>query len=166
MNTRIPHIATVFLQAVGVIVGIGMAAALLIEPLFEGRNAHASLFAVYVADPFLVYAYAGSVPFFLALSRIVALLGYAKSDKIFSPEALRALRTIRSCALLTILIVTGAITFLSLAAQSSNDDPAGAFALGILACGICLVTAAIAAVCERVVQRGMRNAPTTRIAVR
>lgn len=42
---------------------------LLGEPLLEGRNAHANLFAVYFKDPFLAFVYLGSVPFFVGLHR-------------------------------------------------------------------------------------------------
>ena len=57
--------STIFLQIVIVLIGIGAVALLLWEPQIEGRNAHATLFEIYFKDPFLAYAYIGSIPFFV-----------------------------------------------------------------------------------------------------
>ena len=57
----------IILQATVVLIGMAALAFLLWEPLVEGRNAHATLFEVYFEDPFLAYAYIGSLPFFIAL---------------------------------------------------------------------------------------------------
>src|SRR6476659_2809440 len=90
--------ATVFLRAVLVLIGVGALAFLLWEPHVEGRNAHATLFAIYFKDPFLAYAYIGSIPFFVGLYHGFKVLGYAGSDKEFSRSAVRSLRTIKFCA--------------------------------------------------------------------
>lgn len=47
--------ATLFLRAVLALADIGALALLLREPKIEGRNAHATLFAIYFNDPFLAY---------------------------------------------------------------------------------------------------------------
>src|SRR5215467_394563 len=91
--------ATIFLQAVIVLVGIGALAFLLWEPHVEGRNAHATLFEIYFKDPFLAYAYVASIPFFVALYQAFKVLGYPGQNKVFSPEAVKALRTIKYCAI-------------------------------------------------------------------
>src|SRR3954447_11636021 len=75
--------ATVFLQIVIVLLGIGTLALLLWEPHLEGRNKHATLFEVYFTDSFLVYVYLGSIPFFVALYQAFTVLGYAGQNKIF-----------------------------------------------------------------------------------
>ena len=59
--------STTFLQVVIVLVGIGTLALMLWEPHLEGRNVNATLFQIYFNDPFLVYAYIGSIAFFVAL---------------------------------------------------------------------------------------------------
>ena len=58
-----------FLQAVVVLIGVGVLALLLCEPHLEGRNAHATPFEIYFKDPFLAYVYVASIPFFVALIR-------------------------------------------------------------------------------------------------
>ena len=91
--------STIFLQVVIVLIGIGALALLLWEPHIEGVNAHATLFEMYFKDPFLAYAYIGSIPFFVALYQAFKVLGYAGQNKVFSPAAVKALRTIKYCAL-------------------------------------------------------------------
>src|SRR5215210_9573841 len=87
--------STIFLQVVIVLIGIGALAFMLWEPHLEGRNAHATLFEIYFKDPFLAYAYLASIAFFVALSRAFTLLGYIAQNEAFSPNSVRALRTIK-----------------------------------------------------------------------
>ncbi len=68
--------STIFLQVVIVLIAIGALALMLLEPHLEGRNAHATIFQIYVNDPFLAYAYTGSIAFFVALYQAFKLLGY------------------------------------------------------------------------------------------
>src|SRR2546423_14976255 len=91
--------STIFLQIVIVLIGIGALALLLWEPHIEGRNAHATLFAIYFKDPFLAYAYIASIPFFMGLYQGFKVLGYAGRNKEFSPSVVRSLRTIKYCAI-------------------------------------------------------------------
>ena len=91
--------ATLFLRAVLVLSGTGALALLLWEPHIEGRNAHATPFAIYFEDPFLAYAYIASIPFFVGLYQAFKVLGYAGRNKEFSPSAARSLRTIKYCAI-------------------------------------------------------------------
>src|SRR3989440_12867163 len=107
--------STVFLQVVIVLIGIGTVALLLWEPHIEGRNAHATLFEIYFKDPFLAYAYIGSIPFFVALYQAFKVLGYAAQEKVFSQAAMKALRIIKYCAILIIAFVAGGEVFIMLA---------------------------------------------------
>src|SRR5262245_11054024 len=91
--------STIFLQIVIVLAGIGAVALLLWEPRIEGRNAHATNFEIYFKDPFLAYVYVGSIPFFVALYQAFKVLGYAGENKALSPAAVKALRTIKLCAI-------------------------------------------------------------------
>src|SRR5918995_4177093 len=86
-----------FLKAVLVLIGIGALALMLWEPHIEGRNAHATPFEIYFKDPFLAYAYVASIPLFVGLYQAFRLLGYAGRNREFSPQAVRAVRTIKYC---------------------------------------------------------------------
>jgi len=79
MNPTMNRSLVLLLQVVIVLIGLATLAFLLGEPHFEGRNAHATTFAIYFKDPFLAYVYLGSVPFFIALCRAFAL--FVTSDK-------------------------------------------------------------------------------------
>ena len=142
--------STIFLQAVVVLVGIGAFALLLWEPTIEGRNAHSTLFQTYFNDPFLALVYIGSIPFFVALYQAFKVLRYAGVNKVISPEAVKALRTIKYCALAIIGFVVVEEIFIML--NHGNDDPAGGVAMGVGITFISIVVATAAAVFERTLQ--------------
>src|SRR3954451_20740324 len=99
--------STIFLQVVVVLIGIGALALLLWEPQVEGVNKHATNFEIYFKDPFLALVYAGSIPFFIGLYQAFKVLGYVGRNNVFSPEVVKALRTIKYCALGVIGFVVG-----------------------------------------------------------
>jgi hypothetical protein len=141
-----------FLKAVLVLIGIGALALMLWEPHIEGRNAHATLFEIYFNDPFLAYAYIASISFFVALYQAFKVLGYVGQNQVFTPAAVRALRTIRYCAMAMIgFVVVGEIFIIS----SSSDDHAGGVFMGILIIFPSMVIATAMAVVERVLQNAV-----------
>jgi len=141
-----------FLKAVLVLIGIGALALLLWEPHIEGRNAHATLFEIYFKDPFLAYAYIASIPFFVALYQAFKVLGYAGQNKVFSPAAVRAVRTIKYCAIAIIGFVAVGEIFIML---GNSDDRAGGVFMGILITFPSMVIATAMAVLERVLQNAV-----------
>src|SRR5205085_1522443 len=119
--------------------GLEVSAFLLWEPQVEGRNVHSSQFHVYFHDPFLAFAYLGSIPFFVALYHAFRVLGSA-------PDALRRLRLIRYCAIALIgFIVVGEVVLLR---QESDDRAGGVFMGGLFSAGA-IAMAAVAARAER-----------------
>src|SRR5437764_1654685 len=104
--------STTFLQVVVVLIGIGALAIMLWEPHVEGRNAHATLFEIYFKDPFLAYAYIGSIPFFVALYQAFKVLGYVRQNKTFSQATVKALGTIKYCAIGIIGVVSVGVIFM------------------------------------------------------
>jgi hypothetical protein len=132
-----------------VLIGVGALALLLWEPHLEGRNAHASLFAIYFQDPFLAYVYVGSIPFFVGLVQAFKLLGYAGRNQEFSPSAVRSLRTIKSCAIALIVFVAGAEVIIL---SHTNEDRAGGVFMGVLITFASIVVATTTSVLERTLQ--------------
>jgi len=143
--------STLFLQVVIVLIGIGVLALMLWEPHVEGRNAHATLFEMYFKDPFLAYAYLASIPVFVALSQAFKVLGYVARNKVFSQAAVKAMRTIKNCAIALIVFAAGGEIFIML---NASDDRAGGVFIGILITFGSIVIAAAAAVFESI----LRNA--------
>lgn len=145
--------AIIFLQVVVVLIGIGTLAFLLWEPHIEGRNAHATNFEIYFKDPFLAYAYFASIPFFVLLYQAFKTLGYAGQNKAFSHQAVKALRTIKYCAITIIGFVALGEIFIML--NHGSDDPAGGVFIGILIAFGSVVIATAATVFGQILQNGV-----------
>ena len=136
------------------LVGIGALTFMLLEPHFEGRNAHATLFDIYFKDPFLAYAYLGSIAFYVALFQAFKLLGYIGQDSAFSLNSVRALRTIKYCAIVLVAMIGAAVVYLFIAVRG-KDDIAGGVAMGLSMIFIFAVIAAAAAVFEGLLQNAV-----------
>src|SRR4051794_17654214 len=145
--------STIFLQVVVVLIGIGALALLLWEPQVEGVNAHATNFEIYFKDPFLALVYIGSIPFFVALYQAFKLLGYAGQNKVFSPAAVNALRTIKYCAIAIIGFVAVEEFFIML--NHASDDPAGGVFVGLLITFGSIVIATAAGMFQRILQNAV-----------
>ena len=152
MKMRSLIVPTIFLQGVIVLIGIGALALLLWEPHIEGRNAHATLFEIYFNDPFLAYAYLASMPFFVALYQAFKVLGYIRQNKAFSQATVKALRTIKFCALGIIGFVAVGELFIML---NDSDDRAGGVFIGILITFGSVVSATAVAMFERILQNAV-----------
>jgi hypothetical protein len=144
--------STIFLQVVVVIIGIGVLALMLWEPNLEGRNAHSTLFQVYFNDPFLAYAYTASIAFFTALYQAFKLLGYVRRNEVFSQAAVKALRTIKYCAMTLVAFIVGAEAWIFIVQRGKEDDIAGGVMMGLFMIFVSAVAATAAAVFERTLQ--------------
>ncbi len=155
-HTFIKQYSIRFLQLALVLLGMGALAFLLWEPHLEGRNANAGLLQIYFADPFLAFAYIGSIPFFAALYHGLKVLGYASKNNAYSDAALKALRTIRFCAMLLICFVAvGEIIIL----LNESDDRAGGVFVGILVTFGSLLIAATASFLEQIIRQSAAVKP-------
>jgi len=145
--------STVFLQAVIVLIGIVTLAIMIRLPLTEGRAENLDLFSIYL-DPFILYGYAASIAFFIALYKAFKLLGYIGQNKVFSLNSVKTLRSIKHCAIvLSILIVTAGIYIRVFHAK--DDDPAGFLAICIVTTFVSIIVATAVAVFEKILQNGM-----------
>ena len=144
--------STLFLQIVIVLIGTGVLAFLLWEPHVEGRNAHATLFAIYFKDPFLAYAYVASVPFFVGLYQAFKVLRYAGQNKVFSSAAVKAMRIIKYCAISIIGFVVVSVLFMPFA--DPDDRPPGVVMRVLITFGS-IVIATAAAMFERILQNAV-----------
>ncbi len=144
--------SAIFLQVVIVLIGLGALAFMLGMPHREGQNATATVFEIYFKDPFLAYAYVASIAFFTALYQAFKVLGFAKRNKVFSPEAVKALRTIKYCALAIIGFVVVSVVFMF--HGDPEDRPPGVMMRLIVTFGSVIVATA-AAVFERVLQNAV-----------
>ena len=142
--------STIFLQLVIVLIGIVALGIMIRFPLTEGRATNLDLFSIY-ADPFIIYGYAVSIAFFVALYKAFKLLGYIGQNKVFSLGSVKALRTIKYCAIVLSISIVMAVLFI-MTSHNKDDDPAGFIAMGILTTFISIVIATAAAVFEKTLQ--------------
>ena len=143
--------STAFLQTIIVLIGIAALTFLLWEPHVEGANAHATLFQMYF-NFFCGYAYIASIPFFVALYQAFKVLGYVGQNKVFSPEAVKALRTLKYCALAMIGFVALSVIFMI--GGDREDRPGGIF-MRILITFPSIIVATAAAMFERILQNAV-----------
>lgn len=146
--------ATIFLQILILLLGLGVLTALLLEPQLEGRNVNATQFEIYFKDPFLAYIYVAFVPVFVGLYQAFKILGYARRDEIFSQRSVRALTIIKYCASTTAILFLGAVAYLFIFIRG-EDDIAGGVAMGVFIIFVSAVVATAAAVFERVLQNAV-----------
>lgn len=140
----------VFLKAVVILIALMALAFLIFFPPQEGRARDLDLLSIYL-DPVILYAYAASIVFFTALYKAFELLGLIGQNKIFTPEAVKALRGIRNCA----LILGGSIILLALFIRltlADDEDSAGFTTMSIVLTFATLVVATAAAIFGRVLQ--------------
>jgi hypothetical protein len=142
--------AATFLQAFLVLLGAGALVFMLWEPHLEGRNAHATAMEIYFNDPFLAFAYIGSIPFFIGLYQAFKVAGYLGQGTLFSLPTIKALGTIKFCAWATIgFVAVGEIILL----MQESDDRAGGVVMGL----VIMAASVIVGVMAARFQRGVRN---------
>jgi hypothetical protein len=145
------HGATVFLKLILLLIAIGTLTVLVRFPQTEGRAANLDAISIYT-DPFILYLYIASIPFFVALFQAMRLLGFIEKDEAFSQPAVKAVKTIKYCALATMGFLVVALGWVRFA--SGGDDPAGAVVVGLFL----TLTAVVIATATSVFQRLLQNA--------
>jgi len=147
------RISIMFLQAVIVLIGIVALAILIRFPLTEGRAAHLDLFSIYF-DPFILYGYAASIAFFVALYKAFKLFGYIGQNKVFSSSAVKTLRSIKYCAIVLSILIVMAGLYIRIS-HNKEDDPAGFLAICIVTTFVSVVVATAAAIFEKILQNAI-----------
>lgn len=147
------RISIVFLQAVIVLIGIVALAMLIWFPLTEGRSTNLNLVNIYL-DPFILYGYAASIAFFVALYKAFKLLGYIGQNKVFSLSAVKTLQSIKYCALILSILILMAGLYIRVF-HNKEDDPAGFLAICMVTIFIAIVVATAAAIFEKLLQNAI-----------
>ncbi|HNZ61735.1 DUF2975 domain-containing protein [Porphyromonadaceae sp. NP-X] len=146
-------ISIVFLQSVVVLIGLVALAILIRLPLSEGRAQNLNLFRIYF-DPFILYGYASSIAFFVALYKAFRLLGNIRQNKLFSPNSVRTLRSIKYCAIILSVLIAIAGIYIKIF-HNKGDDPAGFLAMCIITIFISVAVATAVTVLEKILQNAI-----------
>ena len=144
--------STLFLKFVICLIALAALTWLIWFPQLEGRAVNLDLISIY-ADPLIIYAYIGSIPFFVGLYQAFKLLGYVDVNKVFSQSSVNAVKNIKNCAITFSGFIVLGILYIRLFAN--GDDPAGPTALGIVTTFAAIVIATAAALFERLLQNAV-----------
>lgn len=118
---------TLFLKIVILLIAIGTFLGLVWFPQTEGRAVHLDPVSVY-ADPFIIYIYITSIPFFFGLYQAFKLLNLIDANKAFSQAAVNTIRNMKYASLSLIGFIALALFYIRFFAH--GDDPAGPTMLG------------------------------------
>ncbi len=144
--------STLFLKVVLLLIAIGALAGLLWFPQTEGRAAHLDLLSIYT-DPFIIYGYIASIPFFIGLYQAFKLLNFIDTNKAFSQGAVNTLKNMKFASLSLIGFIALAEVYIRFFAH--GDDPAGPTALGIIVSFAVAIIATAAAVFQKILQNAV-----------
>jgi hypothetical protein len=147
------HGSTLFLKIVLILIALAALFGLLWFPPHEGRAAHLEVVRIY-SDPFIVYIYIGSIPFFAGLFQAFKLLNLIDANKAFSQSAVNTLRNMKFASLFLIGFIVLAVIYIHLTVHS-GDDPAGPTMLGIIVSFTAAVIATAAAVFQKLFQNAV-----------
>ncbi|CAM4298426.1 cellulose synthase/poly-beta-1,6-N-acetylglucosamine synthase-like glycosyltransferase [Paenibacillus endophyticus] len=146
--------STFFLKAAVILIGIPVLA-LCIFLVPEIANFAVELYPDHPYLKYLVYMdlYAAAIPFYFALYQAFKLLSYIDKNIAFSEISVRALNSIKYCAIIiSSLYVLGLPLFYLIA---ERDDAPGFILIGLVMIFTSLVIAVFAAVLQRLLQEAI-----------
>ena len=144
--------STLFLKVVILLIAIVVLIWIIVFPQLEGRAKDLDLISIY-SDPFIIYGYIASIPFFFVLYQAFKLLNLIDADKAFSQEAVDTLKKMKFASLSLIGFIALGLFYIRFFAN--GDDSAGPTALGILASFAAAVFATVAAVFQKLLQNAV-----------
>ena len=144
--------STLFLRVVICLIAIGALAGMIWFPQTEGRAANLDLISIYT-DPFIIYIYITSIPFFIGLYQAFKLLNFIDANKAFSQGAVNTLKNMKFASLSLIGFIALAEFYIRFFAH--GDDPAGPTAIGIFASFAAAVIVTAAAVFQKLLQNAV-----------
>ncbi len=145
--------STLFLKVVVMLIGIAILMGMLYFPQTEGRAKNLDLVSIY-ADPFILYIYIGSIPFFVGLYQAFRLLNLIDSNKAFSQSAINTLKNMKYASISLVGFIVLALLFIRLNVNG-GDDPSGPTALGIVVSLAIAVVGTATAVFEKLLQNAV-----------
>src|SRR5260370_6684331 len=90
--------STLFLKFVICLIAIGALIWLIWFPQTEGRATNLDLISIYT-DPFIIYGYIASIPFFVGFYQAFKLLSLIDADKAFSLGAVNTFKNMKFASL-------------------------------------------------------------------
>jgi hypothetical protein len=144
--------STLFLKLVLILMAMIVFIGLIWFPQTEGRAVNLDLISIY-SDPFVIYIYIASIPFFIGLYQAFKLLNLIDENKAFSQGAVNTLRNMKFASVSLIGFITLALVYIRF--FTHGDDPAGPTAIGIFASFAAAVIATAAGVFQKLLQNAV-----------
>lgn len=144
--------STLFLKIIILVIAIIVLVGMVWFPQTEGRAANLDLISIY-SDPFIIYIYIASTPFFIGLYQAFKLLNFIDANKAFSQGAINALKKIKITSLSLIGFIVLALLYIRFFAH--GEDAAGPTMLGICVSLAFGVIATAAGVFQRLFQNAV-----------
>lgn len=148
--------STTFLKLVLLLIAITVLFGMLRFPPSEGAAQGKDLISIYT-DPFIIYIYIGSIPFFTGLYQAYKLLGYIEQNKTFSKNAVNALRGMKYSALALIGFIVPALLLIFIMSKTTTEDGAGPIALGLIVIFATSIVAAASGLFQNLLQKRIRK---------
>jgi hypothetical protein len=144
--------STFFLKLVLFIIASATVIGMIRFPQTEGRAENLDLIGIY-SDPFILYIYLASIPFFVGLYQAFKLLHLIDENQAFSQKAVDTLRNMKFAAISLIGLISIALIFIRFFAH--GEDSAGPTTIGIIATFAVAVIATAAAVFQKLFQNAV-----------
>lgn len=144
--------STTFARAVVYLVGIAaLSVCFILLPELVREEGVGKPLNLYLTIAFFAGAYTLAVPFFVALQQTLKLLQYIDKNKAFSPQSIRALRNIKTCAIVfSILLVAAEIFGISLAKIADpREDVTPFITIGFMLTFVSSIIAVFVAVLQK-----------------
>lgn len=109
--------------------------------------------AYWMLKPILIVIYLTVIPYFIALYKAYKLLSYIDQNIAFSELSVKALKSIKHCAIIISVLYASIMPFIYLLAET--DDATGAILIGLVLTFAPIVIAAFAAVLEKLLQHAL-----------
>jgi len=149
--------STLFLKIAVILIGLPiLALCIYLLPqigieAFEQAKKGADL--AYVVFAILLVMYVSAIPFYMALYQALKLLSYIDKNQAFSELSVRALKTIKRCAIAISSLYVVGLPFVFIVAEW--DDAPGLVLIGMVIIGASMVIAVFAAVLQRLLQEAI-----------
>lgn len=144
--------STLYLKSVLSLIAVTVFAGLLWFPQTEGRAKDLDLISIY-RDPFILFIYIGSIPFFVGLYQAFKLLSFIDANKAFSQGTVNSLRNIKFASICLIVFIVLALIYIRFFAN--GDDPAGPTMLGIIVAFAVTIIATAAGIFQKLLQNAV-----------
>lgn len=148
------RVSTAFLKIAVIVIGIPiLAACIFIVPGIANFAAELIPNIPSLKYLVIVYLYITALPFYFALYQAFQLLSFIDHGKAFSELSVKALKTIKNCAILISLLFVAFLPLLYFLAE--YDDAPGIIVIGLFIVFASMVIAVFAAVLQKLLQEAI-----------